>query len=276
MIHNTVSPLYGAIIGDIIGSSYEGRTVRKRDFKLFTRFSRFTDDTILTLATANFIVHRDRTKSLADVLKLYYAAYPNAGYGDMFAEWARSDDASPNKSNGNGAVVRVSPIAFYYHELISAILARTSAGITHDNTEAIQTSGMFAFIVSALNNGYTKERIEDLLLTHYSLDEIAHPEVHRELRDKLSFDCSAKNTFLQSVSAFMHSNDFEGAIRNAVYIGGDTDTVAAMAGAMAVAYYKEIPRQMYVEAIKRLDRHLIEQILEYDSLYTGPKIRVVP
>lgn len=276
MIHNTISPLYGAIIGDIIGSSYEGRTVRKIDFKLFTRFSRFTDDTVLTLATARFIVRRDRTKSLAYILKLYYAAYPNAGYGDLFAEWARSDNAPPNKSNGNGAVVRVSPIAFYNHELISAILARTNAGTTHDNIEAIETSVMFAFIVSALNNGCTKERIADLLLTHYLEKEIILPEAHRNARDKLSFDCSAKNTFLQSVSAFMHSNDFEGAIRNAVYIGGDTDTVAAMAGAMAVAYYKEIPRQMYVEAVKRLDRHLIEQILEYDSLYIGPKVRVIP
>lgn len=276
MIHNTISPLYGAIIGDIIGSSYEGRTVRKRDFKLFTRFSRFTDDTILTLATAKSLVRGKCGDDFAEVLKQYYAAYPNAGYGDLFAEWARSDDAPPNKSNGNGAVVRVSPIAFYYPMLQSAAMAATNAATTHNNPEAIQASWIHAFIVSALNMGNTKNRVADFLLARYSLNEIAHPEVHREMRDKLSFDCSAKNTFLQSVSAFMHSSDFEGAIRNAVYIGGDTDTVAAMAGAMAVAYYKEIPRQMYVEAIKRLDRHLIEQILEYDSLYIGPKARVIP
>lgn len=276
MIHNTISPLYGAIIGDIIGSSYEGRTVRKRDFRLFTRFSRFTDDTILTLATAKSLVRGKCGDDFVEVLKQYYAAYPNAGYGDLFAEWARSDDASPNKSNGNGAVVRVSPIAFYYPMLQSAVMAATNAATTHNNPEAIQASWIHAFIVSALNMGHTKNRVADFLLARYSLNEIAHPEVHREMRDKLSFDCSAKNTFLQSVSAFMHSDDFEGAIRNAVYIGGDADTVAAMAGAMAVAYYKEIPRQMYVEAIKRLDRHLIEQILEYDSLYIGPKVRVIP
>ena len=265
----TISPLYGPIIGDIVGSFYEGRTPRNFDFKLFSRYSHFTDDTIMTIAVAHGLTSNNPDKG--KVLQQYALMYPDAGYGDLFWKWIRSEDLQPNDSYANGAAMRASPFGFMAQSLFEANhLAKHNASLTHSNSDAIDGAKLIAKIVFLAWRGYNKLDIKGAAELFGKYDFNTTVQEIRDNRDKLSFDCSAINTVKHAICAFLESTDFESAVRLAVYIGGDTDTIASMAGAIAVAFYKQIPEFMVKEANERLHPSLIDVIDYFDECLPSP------
>lgn len=262
----SISPLFGAIIGDVAGSFYEGRTPRNKDFKLFTKHSRFTDDTVMTLAVSDCIIQDVKDwDEMTKIYKDYVNRYPEVGYGDIFMEWV--EHPYPRLSNGNGAAMRTSPVAWGCERQIRDYVAYY-AQVSHldylayQGAEIITTSILYA--IEGVKNIYLALATKYPESFGYRLRRLS-VEQHRDTRDKLSLDCSAKTTIPQAIAAFMESTDFESAIRNAIWIGGDTDTVASMAGAIAIAYYKSVPEWMYIETVNRLDPFLIDTINRFDE-----------
>lgn len=262
--------MYGAIIGDIIGSVYERANVKTKNFDLFTAESTFTDDTVLSVAVAEKILRGadsslDPAKSYAMWYKQYFKRYPNAGYGQMFSEWAREERLSVRKSYGNGAAMRVSAIGFAFDDLKQIYKeVRASCYYTHRHKEAV--TGAYAvasaifFARKGLDKGEIKREIENrfkykLALT---LDEI---------RGKYVFDSRTAYTVPPAITAFLESASYEDAIRNAVSIGGDSDTIACMTGGIAQAYYKTIPDEILSKAKMRLNIGLKSIINEFCEIY---------
>jgi ADP-ribosylglycohydrolase len=240
--------MLGAIAGDIIGSVYEGKKswhrARTPDFQpLFADAARFTDDTVLTVAVADSILHGG---DLVNLFKEYARAYPAAGYGGTFAQWAQSDDCEPYNSWGNGSAMRVSPVGFAY-DLLDEVLvrARWSAEVTHNHPEG-------------------KEEIREFIERKFAYDLSTSID---ELRPSYRFDVSCRGSVPPAIRAFLESTDYESAVRLAVSLGGDCDTIACIAGGIAEAYYGGVPDDIRRQAIARLDGPLREVVEEFQARY---------
>lgn len=250
----TVCPLYGAIGGDIIGSRYEWHNIKTKDFLLFSRGSRFTDDSVLTIATADALLHH---QSYAKAYHKWGNRYPHAGYGGSFRRWLRSSDPQPYNSWGNGSAMRISPVGFYAKNEEEVLReAKASAEATHNHPEGIKGAQAAALAVHLAKSGTEKhaikEKIESMFgydLSSRSLDEI---------RPGYTFDVSCMGTLPVALLAFLESTDYEDAIRNAVSVGGDSDTIAAITGGIALAFYKEMPQDIVTEIEKRLPDDMLE------------------
>jgi ADP-ribosylglycohydrolase len=243
--------MLGAIAGDIIGSAYEHNPVKTTRFRLFHPACRFTDDTVLSVALADSILHGS---TYVDLLKRYYRAYPRAGYGGMFHEWARSDDPQPYYSYGNGSAMRVSPVGFAFDTLEEVLdQAKRSAEVTHDHPEGIKGAQAVATAVFLARAGKTKEEIKNYVETtfNYHLDTPLD-----EIRPRYSFEVSCQNSVPQAIRAFLESNDFESAVRLAISLGGDSDTLACMAGGIAHAFYGSVPDEISRRVYEILDEEL--------------------
>lgn len=235
--------MYGAILGDIIGSPYEfDRGGKTKEFPLFSQNSMFTDDSVMTLAIANGIMITKDKRNFAELKKNmtksmleFGRCYPYVGYGVMFDEWLRSDDPKPYGSYGNGSAMRVSPVAWIYDsiELVRKV-ARISAEITHDHPEGIKGAEATASAIFLARTGSKKEEIKAYIEKEFqydlsrTCDEIRPVFRHIEICQK---------TVHEAIIAFLEGQSFEDVIRTAVSLGGDTDTVAAIAGSIAEAYY---------------------------------------
>ncbi len=261
-----VTRMLGAIAGDIIGSVYEGKKAWLRDktpsFEpLFHPRARFTDDTILTVAVADSILHGH---DLVDVLKDYPRAYPGAGYGGDFERWACSDDREPYYSWGTGAATRVSPVGFAYDMLDEVILrARWTAEVTHNHPDAIKGAQAVAAAICLARSGSSKEDIGAFIERKFSYD--LSPTIE-QLRPSFRFDVSAAATVPPSLIAFLESTDFESAVRLAISLGGDCDTMACIAGGIAQAYYG-LPDDIRKETMARLTDELRSVVVEFDGRY---------
>ena len=259
--------MLGAIAGDIIGSVYEGWSGgMSPDFRpLFDPLARFTDDTVLTVAVAESLL---RGGDLVDVLKAYARAYPRVGYGGTFLRWARSDDRRPYNSWGNGSAMRVSPVG-HAHDTLETVVAtaRATAEVTHNHPEGIKGAQATAAAVFLARTGSGKDAIRAHIERSFGYD-LAGPL--DDLRPHFVFDVSCQGTVPPALLAFLESTSYEHAVRLAVSLGGDTDTLAAIAGAVAGAFYG-VPDPIRVEALSRLDDRLRGVVAEFETRFPSRK-----
>jgi ADP-ribosylglycohydrolase len=237
--------MLGAIIGDIIGSVYEGfSSIKTKDFPLFCDRCHFTDDTVLTIAVADTILHNG---DYVERFKWYYQRYPKAGYGKGFRAWALLPSSQPYHSFGNGSAMRVSPVAFAFNDLETVLNeAKRSAEVTHNHPEGIKGAQAVASAVFLARTTQDKTLIKSYIQTNfgYNLEETLD-----EIRPNYHFNSSCQGSVPQAIIAFLESTDFEDAIRNAISLGGDSDTIACIAGGIADAFYGNIPNKIVQQAL---------------------------
>jgi type I restriction enzyme M protein len=253
--------LIGAIIGDIIGSRFEFNNHRSKDFELFTDECFVTDDSIMTIAVAKALMeskedYLDLSEQAIKWMQELGRPYPNCGYGGSFYNWIYSDNPKPYNSFGNGAAMRVSPVGWVAKTPLQVvILARKVTEISHNHPEGIKGAVATAMAIYMARNGKSKEEIREYIgrefyEINFTLDEI---------RETYQFNETCQDTVPQAFQAFFESTSFEDAIRNAISIGGDSDTLAAITGSVAEAYYG-MPGWMKEKALGYFDARLLEQL----------------
>ncbi len=243
--------MIGAIAGDIIGSVYEAYDIKSTDFPLFSTNSTFTDDTVLTVALADSILHK---KDFKKKLKEYYFLYPYVGYGGSFRLWALSDENQPYNSWGNGSAMRVSPVGFAFDDLDTVLTeARKSAEVTHNHPEGIKGAQATAASIFLARNGKSKPEIRQYVEENFNYD---FSETIDQIRKYYTFDVSCQGSVPQAITAFLESDNYEDAVRKAISIGGDSDTIACIAGGISQAYYKGIPKHIEKKVSNILDNKL--------------------
>ena len=257
--------ILGAICGDIIGSVYEHNPIKTKDFNLFSKRSIFTDDTVMTLAVANWLVEDKSSKDvLIENLKFFGNLYINAGYGGSFYHWLQSDNPKPYGSWANGSAMRVSPCAWVGNSLDEVQdLAKISAIVTHDHPEGIKGALATADAIYLARTGSSKEEIKNHVETNYKYDLSRSVD---EIRPVYSFDVSCAGSVPESIICFLEANDFEDAIKNAISLVGDADTQAAIAGSIAGAYY-EIPKNIADQALNILDECLLDVYMDFEEKF---------
>ncbi|UCG89392.1 MAG: ADP-ribosylglycohydrolase family protein [Gemmatimonadota bacterium] len=256
--------MLGAIAGDIIGSPFEGpgRQIKTIDFELFCERSRFTDDTVLTVAVAHAIL---TGLDYASALRLYGRRYPNAGYGGTFHSWIHSVDSEPYNSWGNGSAMRVSPVARAFSTVADVLAeAERSARVTHNHAEGIKGAQATALAVFLARSGESKEGIRRQIVERFSYDL---DRALDHIRPTYTFDVSCQGSVPESIIAFLESEDFESAVRNAISLGGDSDTMACIAGAIAEAFYGGVPEPITAEVRARLPQELVVVVEQFQCKY---------
>lgn len=254
--------MIAAIAGDIIGSIHERTGTKSTTFPLFKRSSRFTDDTVMTLAVADCLLHG---RPYAATLREYGRRYPNRGYGGKFRQWLADDTMGPYQSFGNGSAMRVSPVGFAMRTLDEVMTeARATALPTHDHPEGIKGAQALAVAVFLARHGEDKRAIRDDIEARFGYDlrrRIA------TIRPGYAFDVTCQGSVPEAIVAFLDSDDVESAIRLAVSLGGDADTQASMAGALAQAYYRAVPPVIVAEVERRLPPELWRLTQEFCARY---------
>ena len=285
--------MLGAIVGDIVGSIYEWHNIKTKAFPLFRNSCRFTDDTVMTCAVAEAVMNGGETDDFIDAMKKYAQLYPHAGYGGRFKKWALSDSREPYNSFGNGSAMRVSPCAWVMDCGFAArtgswptngrVLAKRSAEVTHNHPEGIKGAMATAdaiFLCRYYFGGYCrdnekpinddpeecKRRIKSHIEKEYGYDLSRTVD---EIRPSYRFASSCQGSVPQAITAFLDSTDFEDAVRNAISIGGDSDTLAAIAGSIAEAAYG-IPDKIREKAYSYLDDQLKDVLKRWEQ-FTKPK-----
>lgn len=257
--------MIGAIAGDVIGSVHEGTLAQIKDFPLFVPASTFTDDTVLSVAVASAILHGE---DYAAALRRWGRRYPRAGYGGWFYRWLMQNEAGPYNSFGNGSAMRVAPIGWAFDELEEVLRqAAESARVTHNHPEGIKGAQAVAAAILYARRGRTKDEIARLLCERFGYDCTLGLDAWRR---RGGFDVSCQGTVPAAAAAFLESADFEDAIRNAVSLGGDTDTLACIAGALAEAHYGGVPPAIRTEVLCRLDDPLRSEVAEFVRTYGVP------
>lgn len=256
--------MIGAIAGDIIGSVYEWDNIKTTDFPLFGKGCRFTDDTVLTVAIADSILTGE---DYAVKLKEYYRRYPEAGYGASFRNWGESDGYKPYNSWGNGSAMRVSPVGWAFYTIDKVLdEARKSAEVTHNHPEGIKGAQAAASSVFLAKNGTDKDGIRDFITRNFGYN-LTEPLA--KIRTYYKFDVSCQGSVPQAITAFLESSDYEDAVRLAVSIGGDSDTIACITGGIAQAFYKKIPDFITAKAVEFLDINQNRVVSDFSKRYTG-------
>jgi len=249
--------MLGAIAGDTIGSVYEFDNTKTKDFKLFTPASSFTDDSILTVATAEVILRGERTsQNYSDAYKDYARRYPSpcGGYGARFEQWASSPSSRPYNSWGNGSAMRVSPVGWLCNSWDGVMAeAEMTAAVTHNHPEGIKGAQATAGAVYLARAGDSKAMIADKIEAFFGYDLDRNLD---ELRVVYQYNESCQATVPEAMIAFLAATDFEDAIRNAVSLGGDSDTLTCITGAIAEAFYGGVPEAIAQETLARLDGEL--------------------
>jgi ADP-ribosylglycohydrolase len=243
--------MIGAIVGDIIGSVHEYAGTKSTDFELYHPDCSFTDDTVLTVAVADCLLHGH---SYVDAFHEYFKRYPQAGYGMRFTRWAVRRSRESYHSWGNGSAMRVSPVAYALDSFEQALAeAKRTAEVTHDHPEGICGAQAVTAAVYMARHGEAKAKIRE------TLERLFGYELNRrldEIRPGYSFDESCQRTVPEAVIAFMEAENYEDAIRKAICLGGDADTLACITGGIAAAYYGGVPQEMTAWALARLDEPL--------------------
>ena len=254
--------MLGAIAGDMIGSVFEYSNFKSKDFPLFCEDSTFTDDTVLTVAVAHAIM---TDGDYASALKSFGRKYPRRGYGGFFQEWLESSESRPYNSWGNGSAMRVSPVGFAF-DSVEEVLdeAKKSAEVTHNHPEGIEGAQATALAIFLARKGNDKNDIRNEIERRfgYILDRTVD-----KIRAAYSYDISCIGSVPESIIAFLNSKDYEDTIRNAISLGGDSDTMACIAGGIAQAYYEDIPEEIIEEVRKELSDELLDIIDDFCSTY---------
>ncbi|MDM8000147.1 MAG: ADP-ribosylglycohydrolase family protein [Dehalococcoidia bacterium] len=254
--------MIGAIAGDIIGSAFEWNPVKRTDFQLFTPGSTFTDDTVLTVAVADCILSG---KDYARAFKDYGNRYPHAGYGGMFWRWLNSETMAPYNSFGNGSAMRVSPVGFAFGTLDEVLAeAEKSAAVTHNHPEGIKGAQAVASAIFLARTGSTKEEIRRYIERSFDYDL---QRTLARIRPGYTFDVTCQGSVPEAIIAFLESEDYEDAVRKAVSLGGDSDTIACMTGGIAQAYYGRIPDHILRKTREILDPELLKVVDLFEARY---------
>jgi ADP-ribosylglycohydrolase len=245
--------MLGAMIGDMVGSVYEWHNIKTTDFVLFKSNSTFTDDTVLTAATAKALMtDGDYTVAYQDFAR----RYPRRGYGGNFSQWIWDENPQPYNSWGNGSAMRVSPVGFAF-DTVEEVLAEAerSAAVTHNHPEGIKGAQATALAVLLARQGVAMKDIRDEIANRfeYNLDRTLS-----EIRPGYAFDVSCQGSVPEAIIAFLESESYEDAIRKAVSLGGDSDTIACITGGIAEAYYGGVPEEIAAEGRARLPGEFVK------------------
>ena len=262
--------MYGAILGDIIGSPYEfDQGSKTKDFPLFSRHSEFTDDTVMTIAVADALLsiqpemEDDAIRQrIVGKMQQYGHLYPHAGYGARFCQWLRERHPQPYNSWGNGSAMRVSSVGWLYHDLQTVRrMARLSADVTHNHPEGIKGAEAIASAIFLARTGSNKAEIKAYMEENFqycfsrTCDEIRPGYYHVE---------SCQETVPEAITAFLEGHSFEDVIRTAVSLGGDCDTLTCIAGSIAEAFYP-VPEELKLQCQKRLPEDLLAVLQNYHT-----------
>lgn len=262
--------MYGAILGDIIGSPYEfDKGGKTKDFPLFCGLSRFTDDTVMSIAVADALLYvgedisEEKIRSaVVSSMQHWGHKYPHAGYGGRFRQWLKEEKPMPYGSFGNGSAMRVSSVGWLYKDIDNTrYIAQLTAEVTHNHYEGIKGAESVASAIFLARTGESKDTIKKYIKSEFGYNmsrtlEDIRPDYHMEV--------SCQGSVPEAIIAFLESVDYEDAVRNAVSIGGDTDTIACIAGSIAEAYYGLSP-QMENECLKRLPDKMKEVVFRFDK-----------
>jgi len=258
----------GAIIGDIVGSRFEWNNIKTKEFDFFTYRCGFTDDSVMSLAVAKALLdcagNYDKLGDFAvKAMREVGRPYPNCGYGGMFKQWMYAEHPQAYHSFGNGAAMRVSACGFAAKTLNEVMtLSHQVTEVTHNHPEGIKGAEATAVCIFLAREGQSILEIRDYVNEHYypmnfTLDGI---------RDSYTFNETCQDTVPQAIMAFLESTSFEDAIRNAISIGGDSDTLAAITGGIAEAYYGA-PTEIRKHALTLLDERLLKIVVDFENIY---------
>ena len=264
--------MYGAILGDIIGSPFEfDRGDKTKNFDLFSKGCDFTDDSVMTIAVGEALLAvgpeaavKEIEEAVVTNMQDWGKRYPYAGYGGRFRYWLRERNPKPYGSYGNGSAMRVSAAGWLYDSMErTREVARATANVTHNHPEGIKGAEATAGAIYMARSGSSKEEIKEYIVRefHYNLDRTLD-----EIRPGYHMDETCQRTVPEAIIAFLESKDFEDAIRNAVSLGGDTDTLGAITGSIAEAFYG-IPAVLLAECRNRIAEGLMTDVLdEFDHV----------
>jgi ADP-ribosylglycohydrolase len=243
--------MLGAIAGDIIGSVHEFLGTKTSDFELFHPHCHFTDDTVLTVAVADCLLHGfDYVEKYHE----YFQAYPNAGYGNRFLDWVSSGNRQPYNSWGNGSAMRVVAVGHAFESLNEVRAeAKRSAEVTHNHPEGVRGAEATAVAVWLARRGTRKDDIRNSIETLFGYDLCKRLD---DIRPSYEFDESCQRTVPPAIVAFLESDDYEDAVRKAISLGGDADTLACITGGIAEPFYGGVPTSIAARALDLLDERL--------------------
>lgn len=256
--------MIGAIIGDIVGSIYEFDNIKTKDFEFFHEDCDFTDDSVMTIAVAEALMNctpddyeNEIREKLVSSMKKWGREYPFAGYGSKFLGWLKFSDTEAYNSYGNGSAMRVSAAGWLYDDMFTTrYMARLTAAVTHNHVEGIKGAEATAAAIFLARKGTSKEEIREYIEKEFSYDLGFTCD---EIRPTYGFNETCQNTVPQAIVAFFEGEDFEDVIRTSVSIGGDTDTLCAIAGSIAEAYFG-VPEDITETAKSFLEEDLLEVV----------------
>ena len=265
--------MYGAILGDIIGSPYEfDRGSKTKDFPLFNNRSWFTDDSVMTIAVAEALMDSmgktddEIRKAVVSAMQEWGELYPDAGYGGMFYRWLHMTDPQPYGSYGNGSAMRVSSVGWLFDSLQrTREVARLTAEVTHNHPEGIKGAEATASAIYMARSGSTKDEIKEYITWEFGYDLSRTCD---EIRPTYHHVESCQQTVPEAITAFLEGSSFEDVIRTAVSLGGDCDTLTCIAGGIAEAFYG-IPEELKHECEKRLPEDMLSVLKCFDHMRTG-------
>lgn len=269
--------MFGAIIGDIAGSYYEINNIKTKKFKFMNKNkSNFTDDTVMTLAVAKSILECNNNYDYLKDITINNMVrigrnYSQCGFGEGFFKWIISDNPEPYNSYGNGAAMRVSACGIVAKDIEEAKnLSRIVTEVSHNHSEAIKAAEAISVAIFMAKSGYHMDNIKSHIINNYYNINFTLGEI----RDTYEFNITCRGSVPQALEAFFESKSFEDAIRNAISIGGDSDTIAAITGSIAATYYG-VPKKLKRKALsffdKNLDSELIKIIIDFEKIYPTKK-----
>ena len=270
--HIAKSGILGAVVGDIVGSTHEFLQTKSTDFDFYTDNNHYTDDSVMTIAVANWLISTPKPVSndtLPAIMRKWGRKNPLAGYGRMFRRWLMSDyeaDQRPYNSFGNGAGMRVSACGFFAKSLDEALhLAKLSAEVSHNHPEGIKGAQAIASAIFLARQHLPKETIREYIAREFGYDM---DRSYDGIRPDYDFNETCQGSCPEAIIAFLDSSDFEDAIRLAISLGGDSDTIGAMTGGIAAAYYG-IPDKIARKALDYLPGDMIEVLVEFKKVING-------
>ena len=260
--------MLGAIIGDIVGSRFERHNHKSKDFELFTDQCRFTDDTAMTVAIAKALLecngdYTDLSNHAIRCMQEIGQKYPDAGYGRIFYQWLYKKVPGPYWSYGNGSAMRVSPVAYVAKSAKECIkLSDAVTRVSHNHPEGMKGAEAIASMIFGARSALPMSLLRDVAQTRYYILDFTIDKI----RPKYRFDASCQGSVPQAIEAFLESESFEDAIRIAVSLGGDSDTIAAMTGSIAGAYYG-VPNELRKRALTYLPQDFLDILEEFEATY---------
>ena len=256
--------MIGSIAGDMVGSVYEFRNWKggKDGFSLFSDKSQFTDDTVLSVATADCVLNN---LDFTETYQKYARMFRNAGYGGFFRRWIDLENPQPYNSYGNGSAMRISPIGFAYDTLEETLeMAKKSAEVTHNHPEGIKGAQAVASAMFLARTGKTKEEIKSFIEDTFEYDL---SRTIAEIKPQYWFQATCQGSVPEAITCFLESTDYESCIRLAIWLGGDCDTTGCMAGGIAQAFYGGVPEHIANQAYKLLDERLLDIVVQFNNKF---------